>query len=81
MSRKKFTEAQKERLRKEAFRFGENLMEHDCAVIIGKHFRNAYERYGVRTIAREIIGMMEYCGFSSDRHDAVFAATYLILVA
>ena len=81
MSRKKFTENQKLRLRKAAFRFGENLMEHDCAEIIGKQFRRAYDRYGVRRIAREIIGMMEYCGFTCDLHDAVFAATYLKWVA
>ena len=73
MSRKKFTEDQKNRLYRIAFNFGEYLMPSDCADIINRNFKR-HDLYGIRERARVIREMMERCGFWCDNREAIIAA-------
>ena len=73
MSRKKFTEKQKNRLYRIAFNFGEDLMPCDCADIINRNFKR-HDLYGIRERARAIREMMERCGFWCDNREAIIAA-------
>lgn len=76
MSRKKFTEAQKNRLCRIAFNFGEDLMPNNCADIITRQFRR-HDQYGIRELAWMVKEMMERCGFYCDRREALEAVMYL----
>lgn len=79
MKRYIVTKQQRDKLYYRALNFGEDLMESNCADIIGNYFRSNETRQAIgrEQLAEIIMEMMERCGFCSELEYAMNAAGYL----